>query len=127
MVNIQIVEYIKQQMAAGADIENIKSLLRQNHWPDADISDALKSLGIETPVQAPVAPIASIPVASAPVAAPVQPQAPVQATPVSGPMKKSTVLIIGVVYVFLLVIFCALAIIGIAVTKTAQEEAAAIQ
>jgi len=44
MVNTELLDYIKQQLEAGADKEDIRKTLLQSDWTDADIDEAFGSL-----------------------------------------------------------------------------------
>ena len=81
MINIQIVNYIKEQTAKGDSLDTIKNNLKTGGgWSDEDIQEALVALGLSQPVSAPVVP--TIPqVPQAPIFA--QPQAQTSSTPVS--------------------------------------------
>ena len=89
MVNEQILDYVRQQVAAGTPIETIKKALAKQGWNEQDINDALSTVQVAN--IAPPAPPAP--------RAPIQPASPIQqAAPVrTGGAIYSVVHIIALV------------------------------
>ncbi len=88
MVNIQIIEYIKEHSAKGESIETIKNnLITGGGWTESDIDEALAALGMSAPAS--VMPAAVVAEAPVPIAAPMaQPAyaAPAAAVPTPAPV-----------------------------------------
>ena len=71
MAEPTIEEYIRKSMESGMAIENIKSSLRQNGWPENEIQQAIQQVQGQTPRPGPVAvpparPSAAVPGAGQP-------------------------------------------------------------
>ncbi|HOI60389.1 MAG TPA: hypothetical protein PKU93_03645 [Candidatus Pacearchaeota archaeon] len=50
MVTQQLIDYIKQQLGAGVSRDEIKNILLANNWQEADINEALASVGQSNPI-----------------------------------------------------------------------------
>jgi len=91
MVTPELVTYIKNQMALGQSAENVKNILLSNGWPEADVTEALRTItGAPTePAKAPTQPVNPEPVINVAVQQP-------KSEPVSpAPQSSSPVFSVG--------------------------------
>jgi len=100
MVNTQLLDYIKQQLAQGADHDSVRnSLVTSGGWAQADVDEAFAVLGFKAVSNVPPAANVPIPANMPPltsVPTPVNEQLPVSPlTP--KPAKKTGDLILGII------------------------------